>query len=242
MEKKDLSQIAKENEHLNEKKRNPYKTWNTIPIQVKDLLRCQISSEGGKKCKIEFQTMTSEEAILHYRKEAKLAVLNFADRKLPGGYYLQGAQTQEEALCRSIPGLYPSLCASNCYPYNSYETFMWSPKMWFQRDATNEYKFLKHPIPVSVISSAAPDLSSNEVYKDKEMKQLIEALLLCPFLLGGCNVLILGCFGTGAFKNDPVVIAKAFAHGLQKYKCLYKRIVFAIPESKKLTIFQKEIP
>ena len=45
---------------------------------------------------------------------------------------MEGAQTQEEALCRSIPGLYPSLCASNSYPYNSYETFLWSPKMWFK--------------------------------------------------------------------------------------------------------------
>lgn len=241
-----LREIASENEKFAEK--NPYKSSSTIPVAVslllkhKALLSCS-PSPSKKECKVDFQQSTSERAILDTSKKsksAKICVLNFADRKMPGGLYLQGVNTQEESLCRAMPGLFRSLRGSQAYPYQSYETVLWTPHTWFQRDPQNHFHWLTHPVSVAVLSAAAPNLPEGEEFLPKPFGKLVEAIVLAPYLFGLCDVLILGSLGTGAFRNDPIQVANAFARAVKKHGHLYSRIVFAIPEAAKLDLFAKQ--
>jgi uncharacterized protein (TIGR02452 family) len=44
----------------------------------------------------------------------------------------------------------------------------------------------------------------------------------------GAQVIILGAFGCGAFKNDPVIVAQAYANILPKYLLYFRTIEFAV--------------
>lgn len=44
----------------------------------------------------------------------------------------------------------------------------------------------------------------------------------------GVDVLVLGAFGCGAFRNNPVVVAEAYAQLLVKYKGRFSAVEFAV--------------
>lgn len=240
-----FQEIAQENENFMEKK-NPYKSSSTIPLSISLIRRYEpllsVSLVGNKNCYIKFYQAPSEMTALKMIAEdfesARVCILNFADRKIPGGLYLQGAQTQEESLCRAMPGLYRSLALSNAYPYQSYETILWTPRTWIHRG--EKQSWLSQPIAVSIISAAAPNLCEGEEFKEAEFLPLLESILICPYLFDDCNILILGAFGCGAFRNDPVRVAHCFGLAIQKYGHLYSKIIFAIPERPKLDVFVEE--
>jgi uncharacterized protein (TIGR02452 family) len=235
-----LKEIALQNEKYAQD--NPYKTSVTVPLSVSSLLdqkHMTIAKEG----KIDFRLCTTEQAIwdAHTRNpSATICVLNFADRKIPGGRYLQGATTQEESLCRVMPGLFRSLSSSGSYPYESYQTLLWTAGTWLQRISCHNFNWLLSPIKVAVVSAAAPNRTAGEKFSPELFAKLVEAIVLCPFLHGPVDVLILGAFGTGAFRNDVMEVAHAFALAVQKHAHLYSHIVFAIPDSSKLDRFAKQ--
>lgn len=88
-----------------------------------------------------------------------------------------------------------------------------------------------------VITCAAPNASRMLRYKTGEEKKneycLVKRVLYVLNIAAaqGVDTLILGAYGCGVFKQDPVVVAWAFNFYLQKYfKGIFKKVVFAIPD------------
>ena len=55
------------------------------------------------------------------------------------------------------------------------------------------------------------------------------------------DVIILGAWGCGVMNNNPKKVAKAFRHFFRKYDISVNDIVFAIPNSKLLSVFGDEL-
>lgn len=149
------------------------------------------------------------EAILD--SDGYVAALNFADGYTPGGMILDGAKTQEESLCRSS-NLYHSLTSNKCkemyYDYNknnrefssgkSSDRIIYTKNVLFFRDSElnwldeSDYKLC------DIITCPAPfaGRATEDEIKNR-MKNIIKVAEH-----NRVGVLILGCWGCGAFGND----------------------------------------
>jgi uncharacterized protein (TIGR02452 family) len=108
----------------------------------------------------------------------------------------------------------------------------------------DDYQPLPQPFTVDVITCAAPTLreqSSNRYNPsdgDKAPDITPEDLLalhekrgrqiLSAAAANGAQVIILGAFGCGAFRNDPAVVAQAYANILPDYLHYFRTIEFAV--------------
>ncbi len=150
-----------------------------------------------------------------------LGVLNFASARNPGGGFLGGAKAQEESLARSS-GLYHSLL--HCPGYYSYHrqlrTCLYSDWMIFSPSCpilrTDRGDWLETPFTVSFITSPAPNagaIRSNEPHNLPQIPSVFReriSKLLALAVHQGCDALVLGAWGCGAFRNDPQVVASIF--------------------------------
>lgn len=178
----------------------------------------------------------------------RVAVLNFANPHYPGGGVTSGAMSQEECLCRSS-NLYPCLAgerlAEEYYKFHREQTdYFFSDALVYTRDVTvfKDDSPLPKLLPerewfqVDVITCAAPYLAkrryTNRAYLTEVFKSRIRSIFEAA-LDNGVDILILGAFGCGAFKNPPDLVAKAFREVIaeHRYGALLKKIVFAIKPS-----------
>ncbi|MBL7502129.1 TIGR02452 family protein [Frankia sp. CNm7] len=151
-----------------------------------------------------------------------VAVLNFASALWPGGGFLDGARAQEESLCRAS-ALYACLVGFDDY-YRPHlergddlytDRVLHSPGVPVFRD--DGWNLLPEPVAVGVLTAAAPNLRSiprdephllplvPQVFRDRGRQVLAVAAR------HGYRRLVLGAWGCGAFRNDPAVVADAFA-------------------------------
>jgi uncharacterized protein (TIGR02452 family) len=172
-----------------------------------------------------------------------VAVLNFASAKNPGGGFLGGAQAQEESLARSS-GLYPSLLTqSRFYEFHRkqdnllYSDMMiYSPNVpVFRNDAG---VLLEEPYRVSFVTSAAPNAGAIANNQPHRLEQIPDALenraeyVLATAESFGHERLILGAWGCGVFRNDPVMVAQTLSRLLEtKFKGAFREVVFAVFDS-----------
>ncbi|KAH3761588.1 TIGR02452 family protein [Pelomyxa schiedti] len=161
-----------------------------------------------------------------------VSALNFASAKHPGGGFLKGSRAQEESLSRSS-GLYACLtapAASPLYKFNEHrkpntglysDHVTYSPGTPVFRDEDGTLK--EHPHCVSFITS--PAVNAGVVYKRVTPKAQAEETLrpvmmhrahrvLCTAVAHGDDVIILGAWGCGVFKNDPKTVAELFCEQL----------------------------
>lgn len=193
-----------------------------------------VSIEEPVKQEISFTyAKTTEEGLVGAEEGMKTAVLNFADALIPGGLVLEGADTQEECLCR-CSNLYESLTAEQCiqgyyginakYGKGDYtDRLIYSPDVLFFKD--DEYWLINEPKKISVITTPFPvvDCASEEIYKRR-----IECILKVA-ASNSVKYLVLGAIGTGAFGNPVEAVARAFAEVLSERRYV-ENIVFAIPK------------
>lgn len=175
----------------------------------------------------------------------KTAVLNFANPEIPGGGVVNGAMAQEECLCRSS-NLYPCLnddrVFDDFYLYHRHlHNGFYSERLIYTKDVTvfKDDSVVPQLMPqnewfkVDIITCAAPFTAKlryvnscvlRDIFKSR-IKNIFEAALE-----NGVEVLVLGAFGCGAFKNPPRIVAHAFKEVINdnEYQKKFKNIVFAI--------------
>lgn len=194
-------------------------------------------------------------ARLHREDPArKIAVLNFASATHPGGGVVRGANAQEECLCRCTT-LYPALKGANAAPFYTLshgsalhtDACLYTPGVLAVKTDTD----LPERLPESeffafdVVSCSAPNLrpqpanamnpgdidpahiADNDLLElhVRRWRQILRAAA------GRNDVLVLGAFGCGAFRNPPALVADAFQELLRRDPLLaaaFKEIVFAV--------------
>lgn len=191
------------------------------------------------------ESNTSFNAAKAYQQYGKVAVLNFANPHNPGGGIHNGAMAQEECLCRSS-NLY--LCISNDNVYNDYYLYnknighhFFSDRLIYTKDVTvfKDDSYVPQIMPknewfnVDVITCAAPYIAKRKYTNKTALKELFKSRIKNVFesaIDNGVEVIVLGAFGCGAFKNPPEVVAKAFHEVIDEnnYNDYFKKVVFAI--------------
>lgn len=181
----------------------------------------------------------------------KVCVLNFASATNPGGGVLHGASAQEESICRCstlypclatpamLKGFYtPHRLASN--PLHN-DDIIYTPGVLVLKD--DDYRRLDTPFAVDVLTCAAPNLrsvpantdnadgtaqavvSNEELYRLHVMRA---RRIMTVAARNHAEVLVLGAFGCGAFRNNPVVVAKAYNTVLPEFLFHFRTIEFAV--------------
>ena len=181
----------------------------------------------------------------------KVAVLNFASSTSPGGGVATGASAQEECLCR-VSTLFPCLTTQAAWdkfyaPHRAAPNPLHNDDIIYTQDVVvlkdDDYNILSSPFRVDVITCAAPNLRENPSNRynrnDGEAvhigsEELLELHLkrarkiFSAAAANGAEVLILGAFGCGAFRNDPAVVAAAYQQVLPQFLNHFKTVEFAV--------------
>lgn len=171
-----------------------------------------------------------------------VAALVFASAKNPGGGFLGGAKAQEEGIARAS-ALYPCLLrASPFYAFHREQRdlrysdrVIYSPSVPVFRD--DRGTLLEEPYPVTFLTAAAPNLGAiarNQPADEPDVPALVgrrARRVLRVAAAHGHRTLVLGAWGCGVFRNDPAVVADAFAHALREVG-QFDRVIFAIRDDR----------
>ncbi len=173
--------------------------------------------------------------------EGPVAALNFASAKNPGGGFLGGSQAQEESLARSS-ALYASLSRAPEYyePHRTSKSLLYSDSMILSPNCPifrdDDGRLLDEPTAATFITSAAPNLGAMVSRGRSEESAVPETFrrrseyVLALAASQGCRRLVLGAWGCGVFRNDPDLVAEAFAEHLLRGRWVgrFDRVVFSV--------------
>ncbi|UXX92091.1 TIGR02452 family protein [Streptomyces sp. AD2-2] len=176
------------------------------------------------------------------RLTGPVAVLNFASARNPGGGFLNGAQAQEEALCRAS-ALYTCLLEARGFydhhrahrdPFYT-DRVIHSPAVPVFRD--DRGRLLDEPYTAGFLTAAAPNAGVVLRTAPERAAELPRALavraerVLETAALHGYRRLVLGAWGCGVFRNDPAQVAGAF-HALLgpggRFAAAFEHVVFGV--------------
>ena len=207
------------------------RTYDNFKLSDRDISNFELSN-----CKVICTDTTS--AILKYVTDgAKVAALNFASFKKPGGMFLAGSKAQEEMLCHEstlynildkMKEYYTINLAGGTNKHLYRNRALYSPDVIFERDGK--------AVKCDVITCAAPNYrAAKEYMKVTPEQNLVELEKRIKFVLdiaedNNVEVLILGAFGCGVFRQDPTEVANTFAKQLESGGYNFKQVIFAIPD------------
>jgi uncharacterized protein (TIGR02452 family) len=175
---------------------------------------------------------------------ARVAALNFASARNPGGGFLRGAKAQEEDLAR-CSALYACQVGHRAY-YDANRAnasvlytdhLIYSPEVPFFRDERLE--LLPAPFFASILTSPAPNAGEaatrGEAGKVRATLERRAGHVLRVAAHHEHRVLVLGAWGCGVFGNDPAVVADVLANLLaaRPFARAFTRVVFAIYDRSK---------
>lgn len=215
------------------------------------------SAYKTEKAKVIVSGKRSLEAAESYAKQGKkVCVLNFASATNPGGGVVNGSSAQEECICRCTT-LYPCLNTDEMWnafykPHRKAANPLYNNDCIYTPDVCVFKSDVNFPelLPrndwwsVNVLTCAAPNLrerpsnAMNPYARDTaakitptEFEKLLTARIKRIFeiaVANGNDVLILGAFGCGAFRNPPELVAKVFNTVMQDYLCYFDTIEYAV--------------
>lgn len=189
-------------------------------------------------------------------KGLEICVHNFASATNPGGGVVNGSSAQEESLCRcstlyfslNTPDMWDGFYTPHRMEHNPIhnDDCIYTPEVIVMKSDTDRPVMLPQNKwnRVNVITCAAPNLRekpSNSMNQgdgtaaikvsDKELLGIHEKRLtriLDIALAEGNEVVILGAFGCGAFRNNPEVVARAAKNVISNYLNAFEVIEFAV--------------
>ncbi|HKL75786.1 MAG TPA: TIGR02452 family protein [Halanaerobiales bacterium] len=205
-------------------------------------------------------TLNAAKRLKQIEDYEKVACLNFASAKNPGGGFLNGSSAQEESLARSS-ALYPCIKQKKeMYDENKkydsalYLDYMiYSPEVPVFREDSGS--LLDNPYKVSMITAPAVNAGvvrsreskENENKIEKKMKYRIEKILSIA-LINKNRALVLGAFGCGVFRNNPEDVADYFRKFIkedERFNSYFDKIVFAVLDRSRKTetynIFKRKL-
>lgn len=177
---------------------------------------------GAGHPQVEVTEETTGAAARRLAADGRVAALNFASAKNPGGGFLGGARAQEEDLAR-CSALYPcQLTARAYYDQNRAcdsmlytDHVIYSPAVPFFRD--DRLDLLDAPYRCAILTAPAPN-AGEALRRDPGAGPAISdalarraAMVLAVAADQGERRLVLGAWGCGVFRNDPVEVAAVFA-------------------------------
>jgi uncharacterized protein (TIGR02452 family) len=172
----------------------------------------------------------------------RVAALNFASAKNPGGGFLQGSQAQEESLARAS-ALYACLHQHRDYydANRSERSLLYtdhlivSPRVPVFRDDADQ--LLDEPWEVTILTSPAPNAGAVATNQPRAKGRIeptfrgrIEQVLSAAVAFDQ-TALVLGAWGCGVFRNDPAAVARLFAEFLLaggSFARAFEQITFAV--------------
>lgn len=92
---------------------------------------------------------------------------------------------------------------------------------------------------MTVPAPNASIIQDQEVIRDTMTERIRR--ILCVFKVNRHDTLVLGAFGCGVFKNNPLEVAMTFRHHLEseEFKNSFKRIIFVILDFQMYQEFQQ---
>lgn len=208
-------------------------------------------SQGSFKSKFrtEIQIIQSNtvDAIGEYSKKAngKIAALNFASYKNPGGMFLNGSSAQEESLChRSF--LYEVLSSVSLAPFYQWNKWHLNRSLYSNRAIYSPDILFDDKFNCDILTCAAPNYSTvkkcDVVFKAENsaaLKDRVNFALRC-FANRNAETIILGAWGCGVFGQDANEVANLFKQALDdEFFGVFRTVIFAIPDSYNHAIFSQ---
>ncbi len=216
---------------------------NTILYKADDYP--EIKRKSGSPCRIEVTRERTVESAKNLHKiypDKKIGILNFASAVNAGGGVVLGANAQEESICRCTT-LYPCLNTKELLRgyYNPHRTGLnirytdaciYTPDIIVMKsDAVRPENVPENEwYNIDVITCAAPNLSmaripQNELY---EIHKKRGSHILSIAVANEIDILVLGAFGCGAFRNNPETVSKAYVDILPDFMRYFTEIRFAV--------------
>lgn len=199
------------------------------------------------------RTLEAALCYLQEKPDANVTILNFASATHPGGGVTRGRSTQEEAICRCST-LYPTLCTwelrrkfyelhRNRRDLRYTDACIYTPGIMVIKTDTDLPERMSQWRQVNVITCAAPNLreylcgavnpgrGGTVKLSDTELQDLHRVRgekILRVAAAQETDILILGTFGCGAFRNPPEVVARAYREILDQFDGYLYQVEFAV--------------
>lgn len=187
-------------------------------------------------------TFTAARRLVERFGSDRVAALNFASAKNPGGGYLGGSQAQEESLSRASalvacldrqPRYYDANRHSPSLLYTDH--LILSPGVPVFRDEDD--RLLEEPWEVTIITSPAPNRGALEKNEPELLEEVVPTFrrrieqVLTAAVVHDQVALVLGAWGCGVFRNDPAVVAGLFGEfllGAGPFARAFEHVAFAV--------------